>query len=337
MSESAIEDDVEDELIQRRLKRLHSNIGDGEKEIAESSYDRYEKDLIWFDGYLQESGLNSEEASSLDVDDALATLSDKYNGTTPGRRWRTINNFYRMMVKLEVIDQNPCENVDLDDHAISNSTKQSEFIDDDSNENLYAPSDEEVDQMIQHAPSERHRVRNQLLIVLMYHTGCRCNEIRQIKIDDIEREDQEIRLRGSTTKTGKARTVRYGDSAVGLLREWLDDGYRSRLKYSHSPYLFISIRSEKMSKSRVNEIVRNAARNAGINEVLYQDASGNDRWKITSHTLRHACGTYMVENGVDIYKVSKYLGHSSIEITEKIYVHDDGSIGVDEAHELGPQ
>jgi integrase/recombinase XerD len=223
------------------------------------------------------------------------------------------------------------------DKGVSNTTKQSEFIDDESNENLYAPSDEEVDQMVKHAPSERYRVRNQLLIVLMYHTGCRCNEIRQIKIDDINREKQEIRLRGSTTKTGKARTVRYGDSAVGLLREWLDDGYRSRLKYSRGPYLFVTIRSEKMSKSRVNEIVRNAARNAGINEVLYQDASGNDRWKITSHTLRHACGTYMVENGVDIYKVSKYLGHSSIEITEKIYVHDDGSIGVDEAHELGPQ
>ena len=337
MRDSTIQDEIEDKHIQRHLRRLNQRIGEGKKEITDKSFERYKSDLGLFDDYLQHFDMGATDVSTRDLDEVLLALSEVYHGSTPGDRWRSINQFYESITTRGWIDENPGSDLELKDYGISNATKQSEYIDDDSNEKLYAPSEEEINQMVQHVPSEQDRTRDQLLIKLMYHTGCRCNEIRHIKIDDITREDQEIRLRGSTTKTGKARTVRYGDSAAELLRKWLDDGYRSRRKYNHSPYLFISQKAEKLSKSKVNYIVRTAAKNAGINEVLYTDASGNNRWKITSHTLRHACGTYMVDNDADIYKVSKYLGHSSVRVTEKIYVHDDGTVGVDEAHGLGPQ
>lgn len=337
MRDSTIQDEIEDNHIQRQLRRLNQRIGDGKNEITDGSFDRYYSDLEWFDEHLQRFEMDATDVSTRDLDEVLLELSEVYHGPTAANRWRSIKRLYESMTTQDWIDENPCMGLKLKHYGISNTTKQSEYIDDDSNEKLYAPSEEEINQMVQHVPSEQDRTRDQLLIRLMYHTGCRCNEIRHIKIDDITREDQEIRLRGPTTKTGKARTVRYGDSAAELLRKWLDDGYRSRRKYNHSPYLFISQKAEKLSKSKVNYIVRTAAKNAGINEVLYTDASGNNRWKITSHTLRHACGTYMVDNDADIYKVSKYLGHSSVRITEKIYVHDDGTAGVNEAHELGPQ
>ena len=38
------------------------------------------------------------------------------------------------------------------------------------------------------------------------------------------------------------------------------------------------------------------------------------------HTLRKTCGANLIQNGVDIYRVSKWLGHSSVSVTEKHYV-----------------
>jgi integrase/recombinase XerD len=92
-----------------------------------------------------------------------------------------------------------------------------------------------------------------------------------------------------------------------------------------------------MSKSLIEDIVRQAAQNAGINERLYEDAAGNNRWKITPHSLRHSCATDMINNGADIYRVSKYLGHSSVKVTEETYVHESSGLGAEEAHEYAPQ
>lgn len=44
---------------------------------------------------------------------------------------------------------------------------------------------------------------------------------------------------------------------------------------------------------------------------------------LTLHELRHSCGTVLREQGVDIYSISKVLGHSSINVTSAIYVHND--------------
>jgi integrase len=44
---------------------------------------------------------------------------------------------------------------------------------------------------------------------------------------------------------------------------------------------------------------------------------------VTPHIMRHTCAVHMVKNGVEIYEVSKYLAHTSIEITQKHYAKFD--------------
>lgn len=53
---------------------------------------------------------------------------------------------------------------------------------------------------------------------------------------------------------------------------------------------------------------------------------------LTPHELRHTCGTLLYANSKDIYAVSKYLGHASIDITVKIYVHDSTDMLRDHLH-----
>jgi integrase/recombinase XerD len=330
--------DLTDNPTERYCKHLQLKIGPGDSQIDKGTYERYTNDLEWFDKHLWQRGLSATDIGPTDTEEIAIELGKKYNGTTAVNRWNTISRAFAYLKKRDEIDENPCDRWDLKkDFGIDAKAKKRQFVDDDSDESVYAPSSEEIDRMVAHASSDRYRTRNQLVIILLYHTACRVNELRHIKIDDLERDCREIDIRASIAKYGNSRPVRYGPSAVSLLEEWLDHGRRDRLTHHQSPYLFISQDSDKMSKSRIEDIVRQAAQNAGVNERLYEDAAGNNRWKITPHSLRHSCATDMINNGADIYRVSKYLGHSSVKVTEETYVHESSGLGAEEAHEYAPQ
>lgn len=328
---------LQDAAIDRYRRRLQQRIGDGDNKIAESTYSRYLTDLRWLDTYLAETDQSATDTTPADAEDILLALAQKYNGPTGGDRWRTISRFFEYLCKRDQLDENPCDRWSPKDLGMSNKAKKRQYVRDASNETVYAPSSAEIDQMLAHVRSTQDRLRDQLIIKLLYHTGCRIDEFRHICLDDLDRDNREIRLRQETTKNNESRIVRYGRSVDGLLREWLDHGYRDRLKHQQSPYLIITQKSPQISKSALTDTVKIAAKNAGINEPLYEDAAGNPRWKITPHSLRHACATTMIENGADIYHVSKYLGHRSVKITERTYVHESDRLGVDEAHEFGPR
>ncbi len=60
-----------------------------------------------------------------------------------------------------------------------------------------------------------------------------------------------------------------------------------------------------------------------INKSLKQMSKDCNIPSLTLHELRHTFGTVLRENGVDIYSISKLMGHSSVAVTEAIYVHND--------------
>lgn len=330
------ETQLQDAAIDRYRRRLKQRIGDGDTELAEGTYARYLTDLGWLDEYLDQTNQSATDITPAAAEDILLALAQKYNGPTGSDRWRTISRFFEYLCKREELAENPCDRWQPKDLGMSNTAKKRQYVHEASDETVYAPSPAEIERILTHVRSKQDRLRDQLIIKLLYHTGCRIDEFRQIRLDDLDRNNREIRLRQGTTKNNESRIVRYGRSVDGLLREWLDHGYRDRLKHHQSPYLIITQKSAQISKSALTDIVKIAAKNAGINEPLYEDAAGNTRWKITAHSLRHACATTMIDNGADIYHVSKYLGHKSVKITERIYVHESERLGVDEAHEFGP-
>lgn len=329
--------EIKDPEIGKKLDRLENRVGEGDKQISPNTLRRYEADLEWLDQVLDDMDISATEVGVPEIDSILTKLTTDYNGTTVSNRWTVLKEFYQSIERKRIIDENPFERVTKKEYGIAHGPEQSKHFESDDDLDIYAPSEDEIDLMVKNVNSNQDRLRDQLLILLMYHTACRCDEIRKVKLQNIDREKRQIHLPKEIVKYDKSRTVRYGESLDDLMYKWIDGGLRDRRKFSDSPYLFISQHSEQMSKSMVNEIVREAAINAGINEVLYTDAAGNDRWKITSHSLRHSCATKMKDEGADIYRLSEYLGHSSVEITEDVYVSSKDDDGVDEAHEYGPQ
>lgn len=335
--------DIEDcrPNIQLYANHLDSSTSDEETHRNEGSTTRYKQDLRWFDEWLDEEGI--EDITAVTSGDAAKVghaLTNQFNGTTPRYRWDRIYSLFEWAVRMEIITENPLEkwNATKDKElGLTKSTKQSSELED---EEKYAVSQNEVRDMEENVGPPR--LRNQLLIRCLWHTGMRRKEASQVTLDMIDYASREIELPPSITKNGKRRVVAYQPNLDGLLRKWIDEGYREECARGEElPHLFVGTRGAPLSPAAINDVVTKAADNAGFNRKLYADANSPDgepnRWKVTAHNIRHGLGSYLVnETEMGIYEVSKYLGHASVDITEKIYVEENPRAGTDEAKRYGP-
>lgn len=156
---------------------------------------------------------------------------------------------------------------------------------------------EEVERLICSTINIKHRA----LLSLTYSSGIRREEAQKIKPENID----STRMRVHVTN-GKGRKDRYtilSQKALELLRFY----YKSTRP---SVYLFESSfeRGKHLSASTLDKIVKNSAKKADIKK------------KISFHTLRHSFATHLLEQGVNIKLIQRFLGHSSIKTT-MVYLH----------------
>ncbi|MFD1646682.1 tyrosine-type recombinase/integrase [Haloarchaeobius litoreus] len=334
--------------IKAYAKTLESGTDDNdEDQRATASTKRYKQDVRWFDHWLDEHNIDSAyDVTSEQALEIGEELTDQYNGTTPRYRWDRIYAMYDHFVALEKIDRNPLERWNGDKKSLwgmSKSTEQSKQLGDDED---YAVDAEDVRAMEENVG--RNRVRDQLLIRLLWHTGMRRGEAEAVTLEMMDEDEREIHLPSSVTKNGKDRIVAWQPNLDGLLRQWiggLRDDYLGGRDHDH---LFVGERGAPLSAEAINEIVIRAADNAGINRQTYADANAVEpedgsepepnRWLISSHNIRHGLGSHLVhETPMSLYEVSRYLGHQSVEVTEQTYIEYDPRAGVDEAHEFVPK
>jgi integrase/recombinase XerD len=105
---------------------------------------------------------------------------------------------------------------------------------------------------------------------------------------------------------------------------------------SESDYLFPSNRSEHITGQAFNDVVREAAENAGIQKTQQVNKAGEERRAVTSHVLRHTFAMRAINEDWDIYALSSALGHSSVQVTEQTYLHDTEEVVLSHFREKGP-
>jgi len=354
--------------IEQYARHLDSGTDDGDDDKrATGSTRRYKQDMRWFDHWLDNYDIEDiSNVTTADAADIGYDLSDEFNGTTARYRWDIIYSFYNWALTMEIVDSNPLEkwnDIKKEQFGLTTSTKQNNELKDGEK---YAVSQDDIRAMENNVGEPR--LRNQLLIRFCWQTGVRRGEASEILISDIDRENREVNLRSSITKNGKNRVVAYQPNLDGLLNQWIDGGYRNEClgkgineddeddeddednedneDDEEIEYLFVGTRGGQLRPEGINDVIKKAADNAGLNRRMYADANaatdedGNkikNRWKITAHNVRHGLGTYLVnETDMDLYSVSKYLGHSSVDITESTYVDYDPRVGTEAGARYGP-
>ena len=128
----------------------------------------------------------------------------------------------------------------------------------------------------------------------LLNTGCRRNEALGVTWNDVDLQKRQIVIRGQIGKIGKRRAIPINDDLLGVLHDWhgLTDG---RLFPNYEP-------------NQVSMKFRRWRQQIGLSKG------------ISIHSLRATFACHLIKNGVDIYTVSRLLGHSSVKVTEKHYL-----------------
>jgi len=142
-------------------------------------------------------------------------------------------------------------------------------------------------------------LKNLTMFKTIYSSGIRISELINLRISDIDSDMMLINIRSG--KGMKDRVTLLSEELLVLIRKY----YK---KYHPKVWLFESSDKIKYSPQAVRKKFHQAFDKTGIDK------------KATVHTLRHTFATHMLENGEDVRKIQKLLGHKNITTTE-IYTH----------------
>jgi integrase/recombinase XerC len=160
-----------------------------------------------------------------------------------------------------------------------------------------------LDGMEQKGDERPHPARDRLLLELLYGSGLRVSEAVGLNLDDFDRTERWIRVRG---KGKKERQVPFGSRAAEALENWLQ-ARRPVLEPVARPQnpLFLNHRGSRLSDRGARNIVK-----------FYATWVAGDS-SIHPHTLRHAFATHLLSDGADLRSIQELLGHARLSTTQK--------------------
>ena len=160
--------------------------------------------------------------------------------------------------------------------------------------------------------------RFRTVLRLMYHCGLRVGEAVGIEVRDIHGREKPPRLHIRNGKGGKDRYVPIAPAMIAELRDWWSVHRNPRFLFP-SPGRGWVDRTLSLSQSMAKSTAPMSVGSVQMAYRLARAASGVNSAS-TTHSLRHSYATHLLEAGVSLLQISKYLGHESIETTV-IYTH----------------
>ncbi len=255
-----------------------------EKNYSIHTVDNYSRDIRQF---LEFTGgeINVNEAKLRGFLEFLG--KKKYDKTSVVRKIVAVRNFYKYLARHKIITKNPFLYIltPKDDKKLPTYLTEAEA----------AALLDTMD------TSDFFKLRDRVMLELLYSTGIRVHEITTLDTGDVDFVNEEVKVLG---KGGKERIVPCGGKAITLLRD-----YMKKLKsYGAADILFINQRNGRLTPRSIEMMIKQAAIKAGIDK------------KVTPHTLRHSFATHMLDHGADLRSVQELLGHANLSTTQ-IYTH----------------
>jgi len=210
--------------------------------------------------------------------------------TSVGRSLAAVRSLYRWLAREAMVEQNPAALV-----ATPKLPKKLPRV----------PTMEEMNSVLDGEMPEiaAFPERDRLMIELLYGCGIRNSELVGINLDDIHLKNEIILIRG---KGGKERYVPFGDAVKAALAGYWPG--RQRVLAQHrktTPALLINTRGGRLTTRSVGRIIKKVAVAKGLSPDVHP------------HTLRHAFGTHMLEEGADLRAIQELLGHERLATTQR--------------------
>ena len=168
---------------------------------------------------------------------------------------------------------------------------------------IHTFSDKEIKKMVNYYDGNNFiDIRNKLIIMILFDTGIRISELINMRPDQIQ--DNYIVIYG---KGRKVRVVPKNPT----VSKWLMKYMSAKDKYFElrdcQDFLFLSKNGKALTSTAVDVLLKKAAYDVGVNPVV----------RVSPHTLRHTFAHQQLKNGLDLYSLSRLLGHESVNITQR--------------------
>lgn len=201
--------------------------------------------------------------------------------TTVNRKIVSIKTYFSFLCDMELIENNPIVKV-----------KQAKInqVESQKSKSEYVPMEQAI-RLIDGC----NNLRDKAIIAVGLTTGLRFNEIRNLTVEDYQQGTIKV-----VTKGSKYRLVKFNETCQKYVDEYLET------RMSDLKYLFVSTQNTQIDNDSFNRTLARICKKVGLP-------------KMTAHSMRHSAISKVV-NEYGIHSASKWVGHSSVTITEK-YSH----------------
>ena len=264
----------------------------GERNSSPHTIKAYRQDLTLFAAYAAYAGSRGwKQIDHIAVRGFLSQLYERgLSKVSVARALAAVRSLYRWLAREGVVEQNPAKLV-----ATPKLPKKLPRV----------PTIEEMNTVLDGQMPEvaSFPERDRIMFELLYGCGIRNSELIGINLDDIRLSSEAILIRG---KGKKERYVPFGDSVKAALASYLP--VRQQMlaeRKKNTSALLINQRGGRLTTRSVGRIIKRIAVAKGLSPDVHP------------HTLRHAFGTHMLEEGADLRSIQEMLGHERLSTTQR--------------------
>ena len=164
---------------------------------------------------------------------------------------------------------------------------------------------DEIEALFAHMPATGAlALRDRALLLFLYNTGARVQEVADLRVGNLELDRRRVHLHG---KGDKWRTCPLWEQTVMLMRELLD----TPAHLEQDRPVFVSQRGQALTRFGIYKLVRRHTR------ALTARRAPSQRRAISPHLFRHTTATHLLEAGVEPNVIRDWLGHVSLETTNR--------------------
>lgn len=254
---------------------------------SKHTVEAYTRDITQFAEWI--GGWNMETVTTADMRAWLSSLATSDSALTLRRKAQSLRAFFRWLLMQGIVSHNPAA-----DLILAKAPKRlPEFVKEQEMEQIIAGCD--------YSDFKQHRAH--MVMLMLYSTGIRQEELRTLTDNDIDFSLQEAKVTG---KRAKQRVVPLPPQLLDEIAKW-QKARDSQYPSLPSPRPLIAGPNGAISKKSMYDIVRNTL-------------SSSTATRKSPHILRHTFATTMLNDGASLDSVKEFLGHASLSTTQ-IYTH----------------
>ena len=258
-----------------------------EKKLSDNTLQSYKRDILQYQSYVEENGINYTKVSKEDIKTYLNYLKQiGKKSSTISRNLASIRSFYQFLIRNRKIKNDPTEEVQspkVEKRVPSVLTAQEvELL-------LEQPKDVDL-----------KGTRDKAMLEFAYATGMRVTEIINLNIENVNLEEGYVICQSGS----KQRNIPLGSLSLNALKEYIEEARPILIKNEKERSLFVNVNGKRLTRQGFWKIVKYYKEQAHITK------------DITPHVLRHSFATHLLQNGADLKAIQTMLGHSDISSTQ---------------------